>query len=82
MIATSKSLKLLEIRYNSITSTDVDYLVEQLKNYKNDTLLFVELSGNKIKKESTDMLENLLKSNRNKNPISKDKLIMAASFEP
>jgi hypothetical protein len=36
----------------------------------------VELSGNKIKKETIDALEQVLKTNRTKNPISKDKLLM------
>ena len=36
----------------------------------------MELSGNKIKKESVDGLEGVLKANRAKNPISKDKLLM------
>lgn len=36
----------------------------------------MELSGNKIKKETTDALELVLKNNRAKNPISKDKLLM------
>lgn len=36
----------------------------------------MELSGNKIKKESVDGLEGVLKPNRAKNPISKDKLLM------
>lgn len=39
-------------------------------------MLYVELSGNKIKKESIDGLEAVLKANRAKNPISKDKLLM------
>ena len=67
---------MLEVRYNNITSADVDYLVGELKRSKNETLLFVELSGNKIKKESIDGLEAILKVNRSKNPISKDKLLM------
>ena len=36
----------------------------------------MELSGNKIKKETIDGLEAVLKINRGKNPISKDKLMM------
>jgi hypothetical protein len=64
------------MRYNTINSGDVDYLTGELKRAKNDTLLYVELSGNKIKKESIDALEAILKVNRSKNPISKDKLLM------
>ena len=36
----------------------------------------MELSGNKIKKDNIDGLEAILKVNRSKNPISKDKLMM------
>ncbi len=67
---------MLEVRYNSINSADVDYLTGELKRAKNEALLYVELSGNKIKKESVDGLEGVLKANRAKNPISKDKLLM------
>lgn len=75
-ITASKSLKLIELRYNNINSGDVDYLTGELKRAKNETLLYVELSGNKIRKESVDALEAILKVNRSKNPISKDKLLM------
>jgi Ran GTPase-activating protein (RanGAP) involved in mRNA processing and transport len=75
-VANSKSLKLFEVRYNSIGSSDVEYLTGELKKARNETLLYVELSGNKIKKEVVDGLESVLKANRNKNPISKDKLMM------
>ena len=49
-LAKSKFLKMVEVRYNSISSADVDYLAGELKKSKNETLLYVELSGNKIKK--------------------------------
>lgn len=49
-IANSNSLKLLEVRYNNISSPDIELLVAELKATKNETLLFVELAGNKIKK--------------------------------
>ena len=75
-LAGSKFLKMVEVRYNSINSADVDYLAGQLKKNRNQTMLYVELSGNKIKKQSTDGLEAILKANRSKNPISKDKLLM------
>lgn len=55
-IAGCKSLRMFEVRYNNISSADVDYLAGELKRSKNETLLFVELSGNKIKKESIDGL--------------------------
>jgi hypothetical protein len=57
----------------------VDYLTGELKRSKNESLLYVELSGNKIKKESVDALEAILKANRSKNPISKDKLLMTGA---
>jgi hypothetical protein len=41
----------------------------------------VELAGNKIKKEATESLESLLKINRSKNPISKDKLMMTTGLD-
>jgi hypothetical protein len=41
----------------------------------------VELAGNKIKKEATESLEGLLKINRSKNPISKDKLMMTTGLD-
>lgn len=40
-LAASKSLKMLEVRYNSINSADVDYLTGELKRAKNETLLYV-----------------------------------------
>jgi Ran GTPase-activating protein (RanGAP) involved in mRNA processing and transport len=55
-ITTSKSLKLFELRYNAVNSGDVDYLAAELRRSKNEALLYVELSGNKIKKESVDAL--------------------------
>lgn len=67
------------MRYNNINSGDVDYLTGELKRSKNDSLLYVELSGNKIKKDSVDGLEAILKANRSKNPISKDKLLMTGA---
>lgn len=67
---------MLEVRYNLIASGDIEYLIGELKRFKNQTLLYVELSGNKIKKQNIDSLEAILKVNRNKNPISKDKLLM------
>jgi Ran GTPase-activating protein (RanGAP) involved in mRNA processing and transport len=78
-LAASKTLRLLELRYNNINSGDVDYLTGELKRSKNESLLYVELSGNKIKKESVDALEAILKANRSKNPISKDKLLMTGA---
>jgi hypothetical protein len=47
---------MIEARYNLISSGDVDYLTGELKRAKNENLLYVELSGNKIKKESIDAL--------------------------
>ena len=41
----------------------------------------MELAGNKIKKEATESLESLLKINRSKNPISKDKLMMTTGLD-
>jgi hypothetical protein len=41
---------MIEARYNLINFGDVDYLTGELKKTKNDVLLYVELSGNKIKK--------------------------------
>ena len=76
-LAASKSLKMVECRYNQINSGDVDYLATELKQAHNENLLYVELSGNKIKKESIDGLEAVLKANRAKNPISKDKIMMS-----
>ena len=40
-ISASKSLKLIEMRYNLINSGDVDYLTGELKRAKNESLLYV-----------------------------------------
>lgn len=37
------------------------------------------MSGNKIRKESIDSLEAVLKGNRSKTPLSKDKLLMTGT---
>ena len=66
------------MRYNNISSPDIDFLVGQLRRNKNQTLLFVELSGNKIKKQTIDALETILRANRSKNPTTKDKLKMVS----
>jgi Leucine-rich repeat (LRR) protein len=47
-ISSSKALKLLEAKYNQIPSTEIVEFVELLKFSHNDTLLYVDLSGNKI----------------------------------
>lgn len=69
------------MRYNNITSADIELLVSELKAARNETLLYVELAGNKIKKEAIESLEAYLKQNRNKNPISKDKLMMTGGAD-
>lgn len=70
-IARSRSLKLLELRYNNIGDEDMKNFVRLLKDSGNDSLLFVELAGNKIKKDTVDTLEAILAKNRSKNPITK-----------
>jgi Ran GTPase-activating protein (RanGAP) involved in mRNA processing and transport len=70
-IANSSSLKLVELKFNSLTTKSVRRLIEELKRVGNKTLLFVDLSGNKIDKVTFDELEEILKSNRKLNPISR-----------
>lgn len=55
-LAASGNLKLLEMRYNNIGSGDVEVLVGELKAVRNEGMLYVELAGNKIKKEVIDSL--------------------------
>jgi len=44
-------------------------------------LLYVEVAGNKLKKEVIENLESYLKQNRIKNPLSKDKLMMTGGLD-
>ena len=79
-LARAPNLKLLQCRHNAIESSAIEMLTKQLKSENNETILFVELAGNKVKKETIQGLEQVLKKNRQSNPISKDKILMAGSM--
>ena len=68
-ISSSPSLKLIELKFNGLTTKSVQRLVAELKRANNRTLLFVDLSGNKIDRATYDDLEDILKGNRKLNPI-------------
>lgn len=73
-ISMSKSLKLLEIKFNNITSKGIQHLIGELKRNHNTVLLFVDTAGNKIEKQTHEQLEEILKTNRKSNPTTRDKL--------
>ncbi len=78
-ICESKSLRLFEAKYNNLEGAVLDGFVRELKSSKNKSLLYVELAGNKFKKNQTEKLELLLKENRGRNPITKEKLLLVAN---
>ena len=73
-ISMSKSLKLLEIKFNNLTSKGIHHLVAELKRNHNSVLLFVDAAGNKIDRQAHEQLDEILKSNRKSNPTTRDKV--------
>lgn len=73
-ISLSKSLKLVELKFNQLTSKGVQHLTGELKRNRNSGLLFVDLAGNKIDKQAHEQLEEVLRTNRKSNPTTKDKI--------
>lgn len=71
----SKSLKLLEIKFNNLTSKGMQYLIGDLKRNHNGSLLFVDIAGNKVDKQTHEQLEEVLKTNRKNNPTSREKIM-------
>lgn len=74
-IVYAKGLKLLDLRYNLIGNGEVEELGRQMATVGNEGLLFVELAGNRVQRGSVDGLTALLKKNREKNPITIEKLL-------
>lgn len=56
-ISVSKSLKLLEMKFNNLTSKGIQHLIGELKRNHNSSLLFVEVAGNKLDKQTHEQLE-------------------------
>lgn len=51
-ISMSKSLKLIEMKFNNLTSKGIQYLIGDLKRNHNGTLLYVDMAGNKVDKQT------------------------------
>ena len=56
-ISLSRSLKLVELKFNEVTSKGLKHLAGDLERNKNNTLLFVEATGNKVDKQTHESLE-------------------------
>jgi len=61
------------LRWNLLETRGGQALVEAVM--QNDTILFLELSGNNISEHLLDKLEQMTGQNRIKNPISKSQIL-------